>query len=75
MPRTTTLEGQWAQLMALCENERKFEAQGGHVRLLKLIRSDIDRLADEMGYKPRRIASRDFRAERENGRIVRIVND
>ena len=75
MPRTTTLEAQWAHLMLLCETERKFEAQGGHARLLKLIGSDIDRLADEMGYKPRRIASRDFRAERENGRVVRIVND
>jgi hypothetical protein len=75
MPRATTLDAQWQHLMLLLENERKFEAKGGHARLLKVIRSDIDHLADEMGYKPRRIASRDFRAERENGRIVRILND
>jgi len=73
--KITPLDLQWQQLMALCENEASFRAKGHHARLLKLIGSDIDRLAHDMGFSERRIATRDFRAERANGHIVRVVND
>ncbi len=73
--KITSLDLRWQQLMALCENEVSFRAKGRHARLLKLIASDIERLAHDMGFSARRIATRDFRAERANGHIVRIVAD
>jgi hypothetical protein len=75
VPRFTPLDKQWQQLMALCENESKFRNEGAHPRLLKLIVSDIENLASDMGFSPRRIASRDFRAQRERDRIVGIIED
>ena len=73
--RITPLDTQWQQLMALCESEASLRARGHQARLLRLVASDIERLAGEMGFSPRRIATREFRAERANGHIVRIVTD
>jgi hypothetical protein len=75
MPKLTSLDKQWRQLMAWCESEAKFNSTGGHPRLLKLLASDIERLAGEMGFSARRIASRDFRARREGDHIVGISTD
>ena len=75
MPKLTTLDKQWQQLMALCENESNFRSTGRQPRLLKLIASDITQLAGEIGFSARRIASRDFRAERDGDHIVRIIAD
>jgi hypothetical protein len=75
MPKIPGLDKQWQQLMALCENESKMREEGTHPRLLKLIASDIDALAAELGFEARRIASREFRAERDGGHIVAIIND
>jgi hypothetical protein len=75
VPRLTALDRQWQQLMTLCENESKFRSEGRHPRLLKLIVSDIESLASDMGFSARRIASRDFRAQRERDRIVGIIED
>ena len=73
MPRVTSLDRQWQQLMALCESESKLRSEGNHPRLARHVASEIEQLAAEMGFDPRRIASREFRAEREGGHIVRIV--
>ena len=73
--RITPLDLRWQQLMALCEKEASFRANGHHARLLKLIAADIERLALDMGFSAQRIATREFRAERANGHIVRIVTD
>jgi hypothetical protein len=75
MPKLTSLDKQWQQLMALCESESNFRSKGRQPRLLKLIDSDITQLAGEMGFSARRIASRDFRAEREGDHIIRIIAD
>ncbi len=75
MPNVTRLETQWRQLMALCESETTFRASGEHPRLLKIIAFDIEQLAREMGFSPRRIASRDFRARRAGDRILGIMNE
>ena len=75
MPKLTSLDKQWQQLMALCESESSFRSKGRQPRLLKLIDSDIMQLAGEMGFSARRIASRDFRAERDGDHIVRIIAD
>jgi len=75
MRRPTTLDKQWQRLMSLCESESKLRCDGGHPKTLKLIASDIEQLAGEMGFNTRRIESRDFRAVREGDHIVRIVVD
>lgn len=66
------IDEQWDHLMDLCQREKEL-AEGNHARLLRLIGKEIDRLATEMGFTPRQVADRQFRAVRENGRIVRLV--
>lgn len=73
MARTTNLDQRWAQLIALCENESKFQSEGNHPRLLHLVKTQIDELAGEMGFSQRCILTRDFRAERDGDHIVRII--
>lgn len=72
--RRTALDDQWQELMSLCESEARFTREG-RPRLLKLVAARIDELAAEMGFKPRRIASRDFRAERDGERITRFITE
>jgi hypothetical protein len=75
MSKPTTLDVQWQRLMSLCQSETKFRAEGNHPRLLKLLKSDIDQLAREMGFSERLIVTRDFRAERQGDHITRIVTE
>lgn len=75
MPKQTHLDQQWQQLMSLCESEEKYQSTNTHPKLLKLIRGQIEELATQMGFARRRIATRDFRAERRGGHIARIIND
>lgn len=74
--KVTPLDKHWQHLMSLCESEAKFRAEPGrHVRMLKLLSADIERVASELGFGPRQIATRDFRAERDGDHIVRIISD
>jgi hypothetical protein len=66
------IDEQWDHLMDLCQREKELEG-GNHARLLRLVSKEIDRLATEMGFAPRQVADREFRAVRENGRIVRLI--
>jgi hypothetical protein len=75
MSKVTQLDKEWAQLMSLCERESTFRREGGHERLLKLIASDIEELAGRMGFSARRIASRNFGAEREGDHIIAILRE
>ena len=75
MARTTALDVQWQRLMSLCAAEKRFSSEGSHPKLLKIIKGDIDQLAREMGFSDRLIATRDFRAERHNNHIVRVVTE
>jgi hypothetical protein len=75
MAKLTALDKQWRELMSLCHSEEKFRAEGGHPRLSRLIGKQIDQLAREMGFKERTIVTRDFRAERDGDRILRIITD
>ena len=75
MPKITRLDKQWQQLMALCESEARFRREGGHAKLLKLVAADIEQLAGEMGFSAGRIATRDFRAERQGDHIVGTISD
>lgn len=69
------IDQRWQHLMSLCESEARYRADGTHPRLLKLLASEIVELATEMGFSARCIATREFRAERQHGRIVRILSD
>jgi hypothetical protein len=73
MPKVTPLDRQWAHLMSLCENESRFLAEDRHPRLLRLVQGEIEELARAMGFSEAAIATRDFRAERDGSRIVRII--
>jgi hypothetical protein len=73
--KTKLLDQRWQQLMTLCESEARFKREGIHPRLLRHVSSEIIELATEMGFSPRCIETREFRAERERGRIVRILTD
>jgi len=75
MSKLTLLDKQWQELMALCAEEAKHRADGGHPKLLRLIGSRIDDLATEMGFSEQRIATRDFRAERRGDHIAGIIAD
>lgn len=72
--KTKPIDQQWQQLMTLCESESRLRGQGTHPRLLKLVEADIVALAAQMGFSERCISTREFRAERSNGRIVRILS-
>lgn len=75
MPKVTLLDRQWQELMTLCAEETKYRAERNHPRLLRLITARIGGLAAEMGFSERRIATRDFRAERDRDHITRIIGD
>jgi len=75
MPKVTPLDKQWEQLMALCQSESRLREQGTHPRLLKYVSGEIDALAAQLGFSPRLIATRDFRARRHGGHIVAIQKD
>lgn len=59
--------------MSLCESEARFTREGRHPRLLKIIVARIGELAADMGFSARRIATREFRAERDGERITRLI--
>ncbi len=73
MPKDTVIDRQWNELMELCRKENEFRAGGRHPKTLKLVSARIDELAAELGFTPRQIATREFRAERDGSRIVRIA--
>jgi hypothetical protein len=73
--RRSSLNDQWKELMSLCESEARYTREGGHPRLLKIIVARIAELGAEMGFSPRRIATREFRAERDGERITRVITD
>ena len=75
MPKVTLLDKQWQELMALCAEAERYQTDRSHPKLLKLIETRIDALAREMGFNERRIATRDFRAERDRDHIARIIAD
>jgi hypothetical protein len=69
------LDRQWDELMTLCASESRFREEGNHPKLLRLVKSQIDELARQMGFNLRCIITRDFRAERDGEHIVRIVSE
>ena len=75
MARETELDRQWRDLMSLCSKERDYAADNSHPKLLRVITKQIDQLAADMGFKPRQIVNREFRAEKDGDRILRLIFD
>ena len=75
MPRETDLDKQWSSLMLLCTKERDFKSNNLHPRLLRLVTSQIDELAAKMGFSPSQISTREFRAEKDGARILKLLTD
>ena len=75
MPKITPLDKQWDELMFLCRKETEFRKDGGHPKVLELVTRQIDELAAEMGFSVQITETREFRSERSDGHIVRIVTD
>ena len=69
------LERKWDELMLMCRREKEWRSGGTHSKLVALLERDITALAAELGFSPRQIASREFRAQREDGRIVRLITE
>ena len=61
--------------MGLCTKERDYRAGNQHPRLLRYISQQIDDLAAQMGFSERQIKSREFRAEKDGDRILRLLVD
>lgn len=75
MPRSTELDKRWDELMGLCRQEAEFQQQGKHPKVTRFVSKTIDALARELGFAERQIAEREFRAERDNGHIVRVITE
>jgi hypothetical protein len=75
VPKTSDLDKNWQELMFLCNKEDEFARNAAHPRLLAHIRSEIERLATEMGFTDAQIRLRQFRAERDGQHIMRILTD
>ena len=69
------LQRKWDELMLLCRREKEYRTANTHAKLVALLGNDIAELAAALGFSPRQIASREFRAEREGGRIVRLITE
>jgi hypothetical protein len=75
VPRHTRLERQWDELMFLCQREKEYLTEQTHRVLVKVLTRRIDDLAREMGFGDAQIQSRNFRAEKTDGRITAIVTE
>jgi hypothetical protein len=73
--KNSALEGQWEGLMLLCRKEEELAESRAHPKLLKLVRAQIVVTARDMGFSARQIVTREFRAERQGGRIVRVITE
>lgn len=73
MAKLTKLDNQWRELMFLCGQESTYQQQRNHPRLLKLVATQIDELARQMGFGPQQTRSRDFRSVRDGEHIVDII--
>jgi hypothetical protein len=71
----SALDQRWHGLMLLCRKEEEYVASRAHPKLLKLVRAQIVVAARELGFSARQIVTREFRAEREGDRIIRVITD
>ena len=69
----SALDREWDDLMALCRREADLKRSAEHPKLLRLVCRQIDIAAQMLGFGGDEIRLREFRAEKEDGRVVRIL--
>jgi hypothetical protein len=61
--------------MELCRRETELKQSATHPRLLRLVSREIDIAARRLGFGEEEIRLREFRAEKEQGHVIRIITD
>jgi hypothetical protein len=61
--------------MLLCQREKEYLTERTHRVLVKVLTRRIDELARQMGFSETQIQSRNFRAEKSDGRITSIFTE
>ena len=75
MMRRTALDRDWDALMELCRQETELKESAGHPKLLAHLSREIARAARKLGFSEDHIQRREFRAEKEEGRVIRLLTD
>jgi len=73
--RQTVLDKQWDELMALCSKEAELMGDNRHPKLVHFLGDQIGRLAKALGFQDHQIQRREFRAEKDGERIVRLLTE
>jgi hypothetical protein len=59
----------------LCGREKEYLTEQTHRVLVKVVTRRIDELARQMGFSEAQIQTRNFRADKTDGRITSIVTE
>ena len=73
--KRTSLDRDWDALIELCRQETELQESSAHPKLLAHISREIERTARVLGFSDEHIRRREFRAEKSQGRIVRLLTD
>lgn len=73
--KRTSLDRDWDALIDLCRQEAELKESAAHPKLLAHVSREIDRVARSLGFSDEHIRRREFRAEKSQGRIVRLLTD
>ena len=73
MPLPSELDRKWQELMDLCRQEAEYISANRHPKVIRLLTDQIGALAAELGFSDRQIRTRQFRSEKKNGRVVRMI--
>ena len=71
--RRTALDREWDALMSLCRQETELKHAATHPKLVALISREIERAARRLGFGDDQIEKREFRAEKEQGHVIRLL--
>jgi hypothetical protein len=69
----SALDHKWDDLMTLCRREAELKRSATHPKLLRLLSRQIDIAARSLGFGEEEVRLREFRAEKEEGRVIRIL--
>ena len=73
--RETALDKKWDELMSLCKKEAELKRDDVHPKLVRFLGDQIDKLAKELGFRDDQIQRREFRAEKSDDHIIRLLTE
>jgi hypothetical protein len=71
--RQTALDRKWDELMSRCAKEAELAGNNRHLKLVRFLGDQIDKLATELGFQPNQIRRREFRPAKDGDHIVRML--